>query len=70
MKLYRNTAENVGIAIKIVYFQKNIILLDFHVDITKFNEIMNSVKYNGKKINFINPLKIAEKKIFHMCRCI
>ena len=29
---------------------------------------MNSLKYNGKKINFINRLKDAEQKFFFVCR--
>ena len=31
------------------------------------NENMNSLKFNEKKINFINRLKYAEQKIFCIC---
>ena len=49
MKLYKNMANNVVIALEIHYFHMNMNGLDFDADITQMNENMNSLKFNGRK---------------------
>ena len=56
----------VGIVIEINYFHMNMNGVVFHADSTQQKESTNSLKYNEKKINFINRLKYAEVKIFSM----
>ena len=67
MKLLKNMENVVGIVIEILYYHLNMNLLASHVDITYTNESMNSLKYNERKLNFINRLKYAEAKIFSIC---
>ena len=41
--------NNADVALETTFFQMNMSLLAFHVDITYINESMISLKYNGKK---------------------
>ena len=66
-EIIKNMLNIVDIAIETHYYHTNMNGLVSHVDITLLNENMNSLKFNGKKINFINCLKYAEFKIFCIC---
>ena len=55
--------NNTYIVIEIHYYQTNKNGLAFHVATMLLNENINSLKFNEKKINFINRLKYAEQKL-------
>ena len=67
MKLYKNMPNVVGNVFEIISYPMNMNLLVSHVDTSLTNESMNSLKFNEKKINFINRLKYAGVKIFSIC---
>ena len=49
MKLRKNMANDVGIAIEILHHHMKMNLLVFYVDITLTNKSMNSLKCNERK---------------------
>ena len=59
--------NNKVIVLEILFYHTKMNGLAFHVDITYLNESMNSLKYNEKKIKFINTSKYVEHKIFCFC---
>ena len=67
MKLYKNMLKIVDIVIETLYYHTDTNLHVSHADTMYLNESMNTLKYNVKKINFINRLKYAEQKIYCIC---
>ena len=59
--------NNTYIVIEIHYYHTNKNGLAFHVATMLLNENINSLKFNEKKIKFINRLKYAEQKLICIC---